>query len=118
MTITIATAVAGIDAATKHLSEVGKASMTQTKTAKNLNSITKLKKRSAKIDKQLKQAVQPLNDRLKPMGMLVWWDGEEYVINAEAADRTVGTAFRLDDHCLAQLMAMTDRKLETFLKGF
>ncbi|MDN3441073.1 hypothetical protein QL898_05470 [Psychrobacter sp. APC 3279] len=81
-------------------------------------SIAKLKKRSAKLNAKLEKAVKPLNDRLKPMKMLVWWDGEDYVINTQAADRSIGIDFRLDDHCLAQLMAMTDAKLETFLKGF
>lgn len=81
-------------------------------------SITKLKKRSAKVTAKLQKAIQPLNDRLKPMNMLVWWDGEDYVLNTEAADRSLGIDFRLDDHCLAQLMTMTDSKLETFLKGF
>ena len=52
------------------------------------------------------------------MKMLVWWDGEEYVINTQAADRSIGIDFRLGDHGLAQLMAMSDHKLETFLKGF
>ncbi|ERL56172.1 hypothetical protein [Psychrobacter aquaticus] len=81
-------------------------------------SIVKLKKRSAKAANQLQRIVEPLNYRLKPRGMMVWWDGEEYMLNTEAADRSVGTTLFLDDHCLLQLMAMTDCKLITFLKGF
>lgn len=117
MTTTIATAAAGIKSAQEHLSRVAKESMTA-KTAKQPKSIDKLKKRSTKLTAKLQKAVQPLNDRLEPMNMLVWWDGEDYVLNTEAADRSLGIDFRLDDHCLAQLMAMTDAKLETFLKGF
>ena len=111
MTTTIADAAAGIKAAQEHLSRAAKKD-------KKPKSIDKLKKRSAKVTAQLQQAIQPLNDRLKPMNMLVWWDGEDYVLNTEAADRSLGIDFRLDDHCLAQLMIMTDRKLVTFLKGF
>ena len=85
---------------------------------KKQKSIAKLKKRSAKIAAQLQRTIQPLNNRINPQGMMVWWDGEDYVINTNAADRSIGTEFRLDDHCLAQLMAMSDRKLATFLKGF
>lgn len=114
---TIANAAAGIEAAIENLSKVAKASMTATPT-KQPKSIDKLKKRSAKVTAKLQKAVQPLNTRLEPMKMLVWWDGEDYVINTDAADRSIGTEFRLDDHCLAQLMAMSDRKLESFLKGF
>lgn len=88
------------------------------KTKTKDKSINKLKQRSVKLSAKLQKAVKPLNERLKPMNMLVWWDGDEYVINAEAADRTVGTAFRLDDHCLNQLMAMSDQKLISFLTGF
>ena len=87
-------------------------------TTNKTKSIAKLKKRSAKIDKQLKQAIQPLNDRLKSMGMLVWWDGKEYRFNPEASNSSNGNLFRLGDHGLAELMAMTDSKLESFLKGF
>ena len=87
-------------------------------TTNETKSIAKLKKRSAKIDKQLKQAIQPLNDRLKSMGMLVWWDGKEYRFNPEASNSSNGNLFRLGDHGLAELMAMTDSKLESFLKGF
>lgn len=89
-----------------------------TEISKKPKSIDKLKKRSAKLTAKLQKALKPLNDRLKPMNMLIWWDGEDYVINTQAADRSLGTEFRLDDHCLVQLMAMSDRKLETFLKGF
>ena len=85
---------------------------------KPLKSIAKLKKRNAKTAIQLQQAVQPLNDRLIAMNMHVWWEGDDYFINAEAANRSIGSVFYLDDHSLAELMAMTDRKLETFLKGF
>lgn len=81
-------------------------------------SITKLIKRNTKVIAQLQKAVQPFNDRLKPMNMMVWWDGEEYMLNTEAANRSIGSALYLDDHCLMQLMTMTDRKLESFLKGF
>ena len=108
MTITIASAAAGINAAQQHLSKVAKESMTpEPKAEKQPNHIAKLQK-----------AVQPLNARLKPMKMLVWWDGEDYVINTEAADRSIGIDFRLGDHGLAQLMALPDHKLEAFLKGF
>lgn len=85
-----------------------------TTTIKKPKSIDDLKKRSAKLTAKLQKALKPLND----LNMLVWWDGEDYVINTQAADRSLGTEFRLDDHCLAQLMAMSDAKLETFLKGF
>lgn len=81
-------------------------------------SIAKLKKRSAKLAAQLQKAIQPLNERLEQMNMMVWWDGEDYVLNTEAADRSLGTACRIDDQCLKHLMAMTDSKLESFLKGF
>lgn len=81
-------------------------------------SIAKLKKRNAKVTAQLKKAVQPLNDRLKPMNMLIWWNGKEYMFNPEAANSSNGNLFRLGDHGLKELMAMSDRKLETFLKGF
>ena len=119
MTITIASAAAGINAAQQHLSKVAKESMTpEPKAEKQPNHIAKLKKRNAKVTAKLQKAVQPLNARLKPMKMLVWWDGEEYVINTQAADRSIGIDFRLGDHGLAQLMAMSDHKLETFLKGF
>lgn len=114
---TIGDAAVGIKAAQENLSKVAKASLTTKKDKKPL-SIDKLKKRSAKLTAKLQKALKPLNDRLKPMKMLVWWDGEDYVINTQAADRSLGTEFRLDDHCLAQLMAMSDAKLETFLKGF
>lgn len=81
-------------------------------------SIIKLRKRSAKTATQLQKIIQPLNDRINPINMMVWWDGEEYAINTEAANRSLGSSFCLDDYRLAQLMAMTDRQLETFLKGF
>ncbi len=115
---TIAEAAAGINAAKDQLIKVAKESMTQTKTAKNPKSIAKLKKRSAKLTAQLQQAVEPLNNRLKPMHMLVWWDGKEYRFNSDASNSSNGNLFRLGDHGLAELMAMSDRKLETFLKGF
>ena len=119
MTTTIASAAAGIKAAQENLSKVAKESMTpEPKAEKQPNHIAKLKKRNAKVTAKLQKAVQPLNARLKPMKMLVWWDGEDYVINTEAADRSIGIGFRLGDHALAQLMAMSDRKLEIFLKGF
>lgn len=119
MTITIASAAAGINAAQQHISKVAKESMTpEPKAKKQPNHIAKLKKRHAKVAAKLQKAVQPLNARLKPMKMLVWWDGEEYVINTQAADRSIGIDFRLGDHGLAQLMAMSDYKLESFLKGF
>ena len=121
MTITIASAAAGINAAQQHLSKVAKESMTpEPKAEKQPNHIAKLKKRHAKVAAKLQKAVQPLNARLKPMNMLVWWDGEEYAINTQAADRSIGIDFRLGSLSLslAQLMAMSDHKLETFLKGF
>lgn len=114
---TIANAAAGIEAALENLSKVGKESMTA-KPTKPPKSIDKLKKRRAKIDKQLQLAVQPLDDRLQKMNMRVWWGGKEYLLNPAADLGSNDQVFRLDDHCLAQLMAMSDRKLETFLKGF
>ena len=81
-------------------------------------SIAKLKARHAKTKAQLQKAVQPLNNRLKPMNMMVWWDDEEYMFNPEAANSNNGNVFRLGDHGLEMLMAMTDSKLESFLKGF
>jgi len=89
-----------------------------TQSKSKTKSIAKLKARNAKVTAQLQKAVQPLNDRLKPMNMRVWWNGEEYMFNHNAADNSNGSLFRLGDHGLEQLMAMTDRKLETFLKGF
>lgn len=81
-------------------------------------SIAKLKKRSAKANAQLQKAVEPLDDRLKKMNMRVWWGGKEYMLNPAADLGSNCREFRLDDHSLGQLMAMTDSKLETFLKGF
>lgn len=119
MTITIASAAAGINAAQQHLSKVAKESMTpEPKAEKQPNHIAKLKKRHAKVAAKLQKAVQPLNARLKPMNMMVWWDDEEYMFNPEAANSNNGKVFRLGDHGLAQLMALPDHKLETFLKGF
>lgn len=117
MTTTIADAAAGIKSAQEHLSRVAKESMTA-KTAKQPKSIDKLKKRRAKIDKQLQLAVQPLDDRLQKINMRVWWGGKEYLLNPASDLGSNDQVFRLDDHSLAQLMAMSDRKLETFLKGF
>ncbi len=114
---TIANAAAGIKAAQENLSKVGKASMTG-KPTKQPKSIDKLKKRRAKIDKQLQLSVQPLDDRLQKMNMRVWWGGKEYLLNPAADLGSNDQVFRLDDHSLAQLMAMSDRKLESFLKGF
>ena len=116
MTTNIADVVAGIDAATKHLSTVGKASMT--KTDKKPKSIAKLKKRSDKVNAQLQLAIQPLDDRLKKINLRVWWGGKGYLLNPAADLGSQDKRFDLDDHSLAQLMAMTDAKLETFLKGF
>lgn len=88
------------------------------KTKTKDKSIVKLKKRSAKVAAQLQQAIKPLNQRLKKNNMLVWWDGDEYMINTASASKKTGHVFRLDDHCLNQLMAMSDQKLISFLKGF
>lgn len=117
MTISIADAGAGIQGAIENLSKVGKKSMTAKKDKKPL-SIDKLKKRRAEIDDQLQLAVKPLDDRLQKINMRVWWGGKEYLLNPASDLGSNDQIFRLDDHSLAQLMAMTDRKLATFLKGF
>ena len=116
MTISIADAGTGIQGAIANLSKVGKESMTAKKDKKSI-SIDKLKKCRAEIDKQLQLAVQPLDDRLQKINMRVWWGGKEYLLNPASDMGSNDQVFRLDDHSLAQLMAMTDRKLATFLKG-
>lgn len=119
MTTTIASAAAGIKAAQENLSKVAKESMTpEPKANKQSKSIAKLKKRSAKVAAQLQRAVEPLDDRLQEMNMRVWWGGKEYLFNPAADLGSQDKPLDLDDHSLAQLMAMSDRKLETFLKGF
>lgn len=117
MSTTIASAAAGIKEAQENLSKVAKASMTAKKDKKSI-SIDKLKKHRAEIDDQLQLAVKPLDDRLQKINMRVWWGGKEYLLNPAADLGSNDQVFRLDDHSLAQLMAMSDRKLESFLKGF
>lgn len=84
----------------------------------NITSIEALKTQAAQLAYQLTIKVTPLNERLAKINMTVWWDGDTYLINSQGADRIIGTSFYLDDYILGHLMAMTDRKLETFLKGF
>ena len=87
-------------------------------TKSKTKSIAKLKKRNAKIAAQLQRAIEPLDDRLQKMNMRVWWGGKEYLLNSAADQGSSAKVFRVDDHSLDQLMAMTDSKLESFLKGF
>ena len=84
----------------------------------NMTSIEALKTQAALIAYQLTIRVTPLNERLAKIDMMVWWDGDTYLINTQGADRIIGTSFYLDDYILGHLMAMTDAKLKAFLTGF
>lgn len=75
MTITIASAAAGINAAQQHLSKVAKESMTpEPKAEKQPNHIAKLKKRHAKVAAKLQKAVQPLRSPKanEDVGLVGW----------------------------------------------
>ena len=84
----------------------------------NTTTIHELKIQAAHTAYQLTIRVTPLNERLAKMNMSVWWEGDTYFINTHGLDQIVGTGFYLDDYILGHLMAMTDIKLNTFLKGF
>ena len=84
----------------------------------NMTSIEALKTQTALITYQLTIKVTPLNERLAKIDMMVWWDGDTYLINTQGADRIIGTSFYLDDYILSHLMAMTNSKLKAFLTGF
>ena len=84
----------------------------------NMTTIDELKIQAAHTAYQLTIRVTPLNECLAKMNMSVWWEGDTYFINTHGLDQIVGTGFYLDDYILGHLMAMTDIKLNTFLKGF
>ena len=62
--------------------------------------------------------IEPLNDRLNSFNMMIWFDGRNYLLNSQAADRSTGHQICLDDLTITHLMAMTDSKLKAFLAGF
>lgn len=83
-----------------------------------MHSIDKLKLVSDRTKICLDRMVEPLNDRLKQYDMMVWWDGEEYMINQTAADKSIGISFCLDDEKLLRLMLKTDRPLRRYCKNW
>ncbi|MGP4734352.1 MULTISPECIES: hypothetical protein [unclassified Psychrobacter] len=83
-----------------------------------MHSIDKLKLVSDRTKICLDRMVEPLNERLEHYDMMVWWDGEEYMINQTAADKSIGISFNLDDEKLLRLMLKTDRTLLRYCKNW
>lgn len=83
-----------------------------------MHSIDKLKLVSDRTKICLDRMVEPLNERLKQYDMMVWWNGEEYMINQTAADKSIGISFNLDDEKLLRLMLKTDRPLLRYCKNW
>lgn len=78
--------------------------------------LEQIKKISA-IEQRLVEYIQPLNDRLKPHNMYIWWDGDykEWFINQYGLD-TGGISFWMTDAKFMQLMDMNDNELIEYCK--
>lgn len=83
-----------------------------------MHSIDKLKLVNDRVKICMDRMVEPLNDRLKQYDMMVWWDGEEFMINQAASDKSTGISFDLDDEKLLRLMLKTDKPLHRYCKNW
>lgn len=64
-------------------------------------------------EKRLIRHVKPLNDRLNPFNMCVYWDGDykEWFLNTSISLGQGGVSFWLDENKLKKLMDMSNADL-------
>lgn len=79
----------------------------------------------AQLDKQLKeiksnfkQFIEPLNQRIKPHNMLIWFEAGDgtYFLNQNSNKDKCGLSFYISDTIFKRLMALSDEQLIKELK--
>lgn len=76
------------------------------------------KRNLSKAISGMEKSLAPLNEKLKPLNMMIYIDGGQVWINEHRADDRSGHSIYMNDVRIAKLISMSDKQLIEELKEF